>query len=48
LFVSQNGAAPEPASTEPVNGYEYDGSTQFKFLGWEDIAAQLGLTIDVD
>jgi 3-phytase len=48
LFVSQNGAAPAPASTEPVNGYDYDGSTQFQYLGWEDIASQLGLEIDLD
>ncbi|HWA78514.1 MAG TPA: phytase [Polyangiaceae bacterium] len=48
LFVNQNGAAPEPASTDPINGYEYDGSTQFEFLGWQDIAAELGLAIDLE
>ena len=48
LFVSQNGAAPPPASTEAINGYDYDGSTQFKYLGWEDIAGELGLAIDLD
>lgn len=31
-----------------VNGYEYDGSTQFELLGWEQIAAELGLVIDLD
>ena len=30
LLVVQNGEAPEPADTGPVNGYEFDGSTQFK------------------
>ena len=48
LFVSQNGAAPPPASTGPINGYDYDGSTQFEYLGWEDIADELGLAIDND
>jgi 3-phytase len=48
LFVNQNGKAPEPASTDDVNGYEYDGSTQFKLLGWEQIAVELGLVIDLD
>ena len=47
LFVSQNGAAPPPASTEPINGFEYDGSTRFEYLGWEDVAAELGLVIDL-
>lgn len=48
LFVNQNGEAPGPDSEDDVNGYEYDGSTQFKFLGWEQIAGELGLTIDLD
>jgi 3-phytase len=48
LFVNQNGEAPEPASTDDINGYEYDGSTQFKLSGWEQIAAELGLVIDLD
>jgi myo-inositol-hexaphosphate 3-phosphohydrolase len=48
LFVSQNGAAPAPAATDAVNGFEYDGSTQFKYSEWQDIAAELGLAIDLD
>ena len=46
LFVAQNGAAPEPASTEPINGYEYDNSTQFKLVDWKDIASRLDLAIE--
>jgi 3-phytase len=46
LFVAQSGNAPEPADTSDINGYEYDGSTQFLMLGWEDIAAPLSLSID--
>lgn len=45
LFVTQNGDATAPESTDDINGYEYDGSTQFQFLGWEQIAAELGLDI---
>ena len=30
LLVVQNGAAPEPDNTDPVNGFEFDGATQFK------------------
>lgn len=30
LLVVQNGDAPEPSSTDPVNGFEFDGSTQRK------------------
>jgi myo-inositol-hexaphosphate 3-phosphohydrolase len=48
LFVNQNGKAPEPESTDEVHGYEYDGSTRFELLGWEQIAAELGLVIDLD
>ncbi|HKY35655.1 MAG TPA: phytase [Polyangiaceae bacterium] len=48
LFVNQNGEAPGPESTDDINGFEYDGSTQFKYLGWEQIAAELGLVIDLD
>ena len=46
LFVAQNGDATPPASTDPVNGYEYDNSTQFRLLDWADIATALNLTID--
>ena len=34
----QNGHAPEPADISPINGFEYDGSTQFKFVRWGDTA----------
>jgi 3-phytase len=36
LLVVQNGEAPEPPSTGPVNGYEFDGSTQFLYLDFRD------------
>jgi hypothetical protein len=36
LFVAQNGEAPEPPNTDPVNGYEFDGSTQFLYLDFRD------------
>ena len=36
LLVAQNGEAPEPPSTDPVNGYEFDGSTQFLYLDFRD------------
>jgi hypothetical protein len=32
LLVVQNGEAPEPPNTGDINGYEFDGSTQFKFV----------------
>ncbi|WNG37203.1 phytase [Archangium violaceum] len=38
LVVLQTGKASPPANTDPVNGYEYDGSTQFKLVRWDDIA----------
>ena len=34
LLVAQNGAAEDPADTSDINGFEYDGSTQFKFVDW--------------
>jgi 3-phytase len=43
--VAQNGAAEGPASEDPINGFEYDNSTQFKLIGWEKIANALGLEI---
>lgn len=46
LFVAQNGKAVAPSSSEPVNGYEYDGSTQFLMLSWEAIADSLELELD--
>ena len=36
LLVVQNGAAPEPEDTGDVNGFEFDGSTQFKFVSFLD------------
>ena len=36
LLVVQNGETPEPDSTEPVNGFEFDDSTQFMFLNFAD------------
>jgi 3-phytase len=48
LFALQNGAATGPESEDDINGFEYDGSTQFEFLGWEEIAATFGLAIDED
>lgn len=46
LFVTQNGEAEPPASTEPINGFEYDSSTQFQLVDWKAIAGPLGLDID--
>lgn len=48
LFVVQNGQASGPGSEEPINGFEYDGSSQFKMLGWEDIAHALSLDVEED
>jgi 3-phytase len=36
LLVVQNGEAPEPPDTGDINGYEFDGSTQFLFLSFAD------------
>ena len=36
LLVIQNGEAPAPSDTEPVNGYEFDGATQFKYVNFKD------------
>lgn len=36
LLVVQNGAAPEPDDTGEVNGYEFDGSTQFVYVNFLD------------
>ena len=36
LLVVQNGDAPEPPDTDDVNGYEFDGSTQFEFVNFAD------------
>jgi len=34
--VVQDGDAPEPPDTSDVNGYEFDGSTQFKYVNFAD------------
>ena len=36
LLVVQNGEAPEPADTGEVDGYEFDGATQFKYVNFLD------------
>jgi 3-phytase len=36
LLVVQNGEAPEPADTGDINGYEFDGATQFKYVNFAD------------
>ncbi|MDP2904164.1 MAG: phytase [Methylovulum sp.] len=35
LMVVQNGDASGPADASDINGYEYDGSTQFKFVNFK-------------
>lgn len=35
LMAVHNGGAPEPDDTSDINGYEYDGSTQFKFANFK-------------
>jgi 3-phytase len=34
LLVVQNGAAPERETTDPIDGYEFDGSTQFVYVNF--------------
>ena len=36
LLVVQNGEAPEPPNTGDVNGFEFDGATQFLYLNFAD------------
>jgi 3-phytase len=36
LLVVQNGQAPEPADTGDINGYEFDGATQFKYVDFRE------------
>lgn len=36
LLVVQNGEAPEPRDTSPINGYEFDGSTQFMYVNFAE------------
>ncbi|KJV07336.1 phytase [Methylocucumis oryzae] len=35
LMVVHNGGAVEPEDTSDINGYEYDGSTQFKYINFK-------------
>lgn len=39
LLVVQNGEAPEPPDTGDINGFEFDGSTQFLFVNFADTLA---------
>jgi 3-phytase len=48
LFVMQNGQAPPPDDTGDINGFAYDGSTQFKLVGWEDIARAFEPPLRID
>jgi hypothetical protein len=41
LLVVQNGDAPEPPSTDPVNGFEFDGSTQLKCVDFSETLTAL-------
>jgi 3-phytase len=36
LLVVQNGEAPQAGAPDEVNGYEFDGSTQFQYLSFLD------------
>jgi 3-phytase len=36
LLVIQNGEAPEPEDTSPINGFEFDGATQFKYINFAE------------
>jgi 3-phytase len=36
LLVIQNGEAPEPPDTNDINGFEFDGATQFLFVDFAD------------
>lgn len=42
LLVVQNGEAPEPPDTSDVNGYAFDGSTQFKYVDFVQTLTALG------
>jgi hypothetical protein len=37
----QNGKAPPPENTEPVNGFAYDHATQFLLLDFRELAADV-------
>jgi hypothetical protein len=36
LLVVQNGEAPGPADTGDLNGYEFDGATQFMYVNFAE------------
>ena len=42
LLVVQNGEASESPDTGDINGYEFDGSTQFLFIDFRDAPRALG------
>jgi 3-phytase len=44
-LIIQNGGATPPADTSAINGFEYDGSGNFVFIAWEDVAELFDLTI---
>lgn len=48
LLAVHNGGAPEPANTHPINGFEYDGSTQFKFVRWDAVAESFSQPLRID
>ena len=41
LLVVQNGDAPEPSSTDPVNWSEFNGSTQRKYVDFSETLTAL-------
>jgi len=41
LLVTQNGAAEDPADTSDINGFEFDGATQFKFVDWRKVISDV-------
>ncbi len=43
IVAIQNGEAEDPPNTDDINGFEYDGSTQFRFVDWKKVAKALGL-----
>ncbi|MBC8027385.1 MAG: phytase [Steroidobacteraceae bacterium] len=43
IIAVQNGEAADPADTSDINGYEYDNSTQFRFVDWREVAKALSL-----
>ena len=45
LLVVQNGEAPEPADTSDINGYEFDGATQFLFVNFADALKTLEVKV---